>query len=191
MANANAGTGVPGARAPRGGRPAARVLLVLLQVVGALGVLAWPAVLLAGVMGIAAPGEGLRAALGRLVLAASVTYPVVWALLFWLSWRAFRRGRTALALALSMPPFAATLAGLVLLASGSRQATAIVRGYEAGRVREAERAGSENPLAGALLLFERGALSRQELEGAIAAASAEELSGPVERRPVEVPGVRV
>ena len=189
MTNTGARVVQPGS--PRAASGAARLLLVLVQVVGAAALLAYPAVLLAGVMGIAAPGSGLRATLGRLVLAASLTYPLVWAVLFWLSWRAIRRGRTGLAFALSAPPFAATIAGATLLAASSRQSTAIVRGYEDGRLREAERAKGENPLAGALLLFERGALSREELEGAIAVASAEELSRPVERRGVEVPGVRV
>lgn len=182
------GNGEGGARAAS---PAVRVLLVVVQLVGAAAVLAYPAVLLAGVMGIAAPGSGPRAALGRVVLAASLAYPLVWAVLFWPSWRALRRGRTGLAFALSVPPFVATIAGAALLAASGRQATAIVRGYEAGRVREAERAKGENPLAGALLLFGRGAISRQELESAIAAASAEELSRPVDVRPVEVPGLKV
>lgn len=181
----------PGTRGGGGAAPFVRVLLVLVQLVGALAIVAYPAVLVAGVMGIAAPGSGLRASLGRLVLAASLTYPVVWGLLFWLSWRAFRRGRTGLAFLLSAPPFAVTVTGLALLAAGAGQARAILRGYEAGQVREAERAKTESPLAGSLLLFERGTLTWRELEEAIRAADPAELSRPVERRPVEVPGLKV
>lgn len=187
----NRGNGAAGQARPRVASPAARVLLVLVQVVGGAAILAYPAVLAAGVMGIAGPGSGPRAFLGRLVLAASLAYPLVWVVLFWLSWRALRRGRTGLAFALSAPPFVATLAGLALLVASSRQSAAIVRGYETGRIREAERAGGENPLAGSLLLFERGVLSREQLHEAIRTAEAAELSRPVERRPVEVPGVRV
>lgn len=165
--------------------------LVVLQVVGALGILAYPAVLVASVAGIAAPGGGLRALLGRLVMLLGVVYPVLWGALFVASWVALRRGQPGLAIGLSMPPFLVTVTGAVLLALGAARATAISRGYRAGEVKEARRAGEENPLAGSLLLFSRGDLSWPELEEGIRTAPAAELSRPVERRPVEVPGVTV
>lgn len=183
---------------PRGpgsgaGRPGAgaRVALVLLQAGGAVGLLAYPGVLLATVMAVAAPGQGLGANLVRGALSLVLLYPVAFGLLFWASWRALGRGRTALAMALSTPPLAATLVVAALLASSSHRAESIVKEYAAGRVQEARRVEGENRLAGALLLFERGELSREELLEAVRTADASELSRPAERRPVAVPGLTV
>lgn len=169
----------------------ARIALLLVQAVGAIALLAWPAVLLATVMAVAAPAKGPGAAIVRMGLAVVPLYPVVWGLLYWASWRALRRGRPGLALALSTPPLLATLAGAGALASSSRQAASIVREYAEGGVREARRVAEEHGLAGALLLFERGELSREELLEAVRVADASELSRPAERRPVAVPGVTV
>ena len=153
--------------------------------------MAWPAVLLAGVMGMAAPGGGPAAFAARVALAASLAYPVAYALLFWLSWRALARGRTGLAFALSALPLAVTAGAGLVLAFGALEARSIVRGAEAGRVREAERVKGESSLAGSLLLFEEGRIGWPELRDAIRGAGAGELSLPVALRPVEVPGLRV
>ncbi len=165
--------------------------LVVIQLLGALGILAYPAVLVASVAGIAAPGGGLRALPFRLLMLLGVVYPVLWGLLFVASWVALRRGHPGVAVALSMPPLLVTATGAVLLALSAARASAISRGYRAGEVREARRAGEENPLAGSLLLFSRGELAWPRLEEAIRAASDDELSRPVARKPVEVPGVTV
>lgn len=186
----NAALRGPGAGARRPGA-GARVALVLLQAGGAVGLLAYPAILLSTVMAVAAPGQGLRATVVRGASSLVLLYPVAWGLLFWASWRALGRGRTALALALSTPPLAATLVGAALLASSSHRAASIVKEYEAGWLREARRVGEESSLAGALLLFERGEVSREELLEAVRKADASELSRPAERRPVAVPGVTV
>ncbi|MDL1948819.1 hypothetical protein FBQ97_03280, partial [Acidobacteria bacterium ACD] len=66
--------------------------LVVIQLLGALGILAYPAVLVASVAGIAAPGGGLRALPFRLLMLLGVVYPVLWGLLFVASWVALRRG---------------------------------------------------------------------------------------------------
>ncbi len=184
---------VPGSPGSGTGRPGAgaRVALVLLQAGGAVSLFAYPAMLLATVMAVAAPGQGLRANLVRGALSLVLLYPVAWGFLFWASWRALGRGRTALAMALSTPPLAATLVGAALLASSSQRAASIVKEYDAGRVREARRVGEEHSLAGALLLFERGEVSPEELLEAVRKADASELSRPAERRPVAVPGLTV
>lgn len=171
--------------------PSARIALLVVQAVGALALLAWPAVLLSTVMAVAAPAKGPGATLVRLALAVVPLYPVAWGLLYLASWRALGRGRAGLALALSTPPLLATLVGAALLASSSRQAASIVKAYAEGGVREARRVEAEHGLAGALLLFERGEVSRERLLEAIRTADASELSRPVERRPVDVPGVSV
>lgn len=180
----------PGSGAGRSGAPA-RIALFLVQAGGALGLLAYPGVLLATVMAVAAPGQGLRANLVRGALSLVLLYPVAWGVLFWASWRALGRGRPALALALSAPPLAATLIGAALLASSSHRAASIVKEYAAGEVLEARRVEAESGLAGALLLFERRELSREALLEAVRTADMSELSRPVERRPVAVPGVTV
>lgn len=162
-----------------------------MQLGGAVGVLAWPAVLLAGVMGIAAPGGGPAAFFARLALAASVAYPVAYALLFFLSWRALGRGRTGLAFVLSAVPLAVTAGTALLLALGVRDARAIRRGYEEARAREAVRVRGESSLAGSLLLFQEGRLSWPQLQGILRAADEGELSRPVVLRPADVPGLRV
>ncbi len=124
-------------------------------------------------------------------LVVALAYPVLCVALFWMSWQAFHRGSPGLALALSAPPLALSVAAVVLVGVGTGRAISILRGYAAGEVREAERVKGESPLAGSLLLFERGKLSWTQMEEAVKAADAAELSRPVERHLVDVPGVKV
>ena len=168
-----------------------RSVLVLMQIIGALGILAYPGVLVATVMSLAASGGGLTGLLWRGVLVVALAYPVLWVALFWMSWQAFHRGSPGLALALSAPPLAVSVAAVILVGVNTGRAISILRGYAAGEARDAERVKGESPLAGSLLLFERGKLSWPQLQEAVKAADAAELSRPVERHLVDVPGVKV
>jgi hypothetical protein len=81
-----------------------RTGLIILQVVGALSVLPYPAILVANVMSIAAPGQTIAGAMPFLLLSL---YPLVWAALYFVSWRAMSHGAVGLAFGLSsIPSFA-------------------------------------------------------------------------------------
>jgi hypothetical protein len=80
--------------------------LILLQAVGALSILAYPAVLIANVMSIAAPGQTFRRALPFVLL---LFYPLVWIVLDVFAWRAMARGGVRLAFGLSSIPALACL----------------------------------------------------------------------------------
>jgi hypothetical protein len=80
--------------------------LILLQVVGALSILAYPAVLIANIMSIAAPGHTFRTSLPWVLLSL---YPIVWIALDVLAWRAMGRGAVGLAFGLSSIPALACL----------------------------------------------------------------------------------
>src|SRR5215467_9444419 len=80
--------------------------LILLQVIGALSILAYPAVLIANIMSIAAPGHTFRRALPWVLLSL---YPLVWIVLDVLAWRAMARGAVRLAFGLSSIPVLACL----------------------------------------------------------------------------------
>lgn len=90
-----------------------RAALVILQIAGSLSVLAYPAVLLASVMALAAPGQS---AVGAAVSILPAIYPLIWIVLYVISWRALSRGRALLAYGLSSVPVLASLvvAGLVM-----------------------------------------------------------------------------
>ena len=80
--------------------------LLLLQAIGALSILAYPAVLIANVMSIAAPGHTFRRSLPFVLLSF---YPLVWIVLDVFAWRAMSRGAIALAFGLSSIPALACL----------------------------------------------------------------------------------
>jgi hypothetical protein len=88
--------------------------LIVLQVVGGLSILVYPAVLIANIMAMAAPGHKVITSLPWVLLSF---YPIVWGLLFWLSWRAMARGAVRLAFAMSsIPAFACLLPlGVIIL----------------------------------------------------------------------------
>jgi hypothetical protein len=90
-----------------------RIALVLLQAVGALSFLPYPAILAANVMQIAAEGpkgfERFTAALPYVLLCF---YPGVWIGLYLWSWRAVAHGATARAFVLSGVPAVLSLAGV-------------------------------------------------------------------------------
>jgi len=80
--------------------------LLLLQAVGALSILAYPAVLIANIMSIAAPGHTFRRSLLLVLLSF---YPLVWIVLDVFAWRAMARGAIRLAFGLSSIPTLACL----------------------------------------------------------------------------------
>ncbi|MBI4911481.1 MAG: hypothetical protein HY823_01985 [Acidobacteria bacterium] len=165
--------------------------MIVVQGLGALSLVAYPGVLVASVMALAAPGHGLAQVVGRGIALLGISYPLAWGLLYWLSWRAFRRGRPGLALTFALPPLVFSLAGVAVLAVSALWSASILRGFARGNLQEAERIRAGNAPAGAVLLYSQGAMSRAELERVIRAADQVTLSRPVERREVEVPGVRV
>ena len=94
-----------------------RIGLVLLQAVGGLSILPYPAVLVANVMSIAAEGpRGFQRFVAAIPYLLLSLYPLVWIALYVLSWRMLGRGATLAAFALSFIPAAATLAGFAYLA---------------------------------------------------------------------------
>src|SRR5215469_17922048 len=89
--------------------------LLLLQAVGALSIFAYPAVLVANIMSIAAPGHTFRRSLPWVLLSL---YPLVWILLDVLAWRAMARGAVRLAFGLSSIPVLACLLVVGILGFG-------------------------------------------------------------------------
>ena len=89
-----------------------RIVLVVLQAVGAVSLLPYPAILAANAMQIAAEGQQgfgrLTSALPYVLLSL---YPAVWLGLYGWSWRAIAHGGTARAFTLSSIPAALSLAG--------------------------------------------------------------------------------
>jgi hypothetical protein len=81
--------------------------LIALQVVGGLSILAYPVVLLANIMSLAAPGHNLANSLPWVLLSF---YPFVWIGLYVFAWRAMARGAVRLAFGLSsIPAFACAI----------------------------------------------------------------------------------
>lgn len=75
--------------------------LIMLQAVGALSILAYPVVLIANIMSIAAPGHNSTNWLPWVLLSL---YPLVWIGLYVLAWCAMARGALGLAFGLSSIP---------------------------------------------------------------------------------------
>jgi hypothetical protein len=67
----------------------------------------------------------------------------------------------------------------------------MMRDYEASRSRIGHTVAAENPLAGALLLFETGDVTWDSLRSAIESATGEQLNKPVTVPMAEIPGVVV
>src|SRR6185369_16754935 len=88
-----------------------RVALVLLQALGAVTILPYPAIVVANIMSIAGEGprglKRLRYTLPYLLLSL---YPIVWLWLYKRSWREMSAGNASLALELSAIP---VVAGMV------------------------------------------------------------------------------
>jgi hypothetical protein len=170
-----------------------RSTLLLMQIAGAVTLLAYPMVLVASLMSLAAePGEasGLATASMRLLFAASLAYPVIWGLLWFASWRAFKRGRPVLAALLSAPPLLilASFAGLMVFGSAYEAWTG--RGYSAEQTKEAERVAATSPLLAAAMRFDNWESSWPEFEAAINGADRQQLTTAVRLRLVAMPEVK-
>lgn len=81
----------------------------MLQAVGALSILPYPFVLLANIMSMAATGHNSAGALPFVLLSF---YPMVWIMLWVVSWRAMSRGSAGLAFGLSSVPLLAMAAAI-------------------------------------------------------------------------------
>lgn len=93
-----------------------RIALTVLQVLGALSLLPYPAVLVASIMAIAGEGpRGMQRLLITIPYILLSLYPLVWIALFVQSWRLLARGATGAAFGLSLVPILATLAATVWL----------------------------------------------------------------------------
>ena len=165
-----------------------------MQIAGAVTLLAYPMVLVASVMSLAAePGRasGLVTALMRLLFAASLVYPVIWGLLWFASWRAFKRRRPVLAALLSAPPLLilASFAGLMVFSNAYGAWTG--RGYSAEQTQEAERVAGTSPLLAAAMRFDNWESSWPEFEAAINRADRQQLTTAVRMRLVQMPEVKV
>ena len=90
-----------------------RIVLILLQALGALSLLPYPAVLVANVMSIAGEGpRGMQRLIAAIPYILLSLYPLVWIALFMQSWRLLAKGAPALAFGLSFVPLVATAAGI-------------------------------------------------------------------------------
>jgi hypothetical protein len=158
-----------------------RTAVLILQALGAITLFAYPGVFLAGIMSFAASGDasGPAGLVWMAFLAASFVYPLIWVLLWWLSWRALRQNRPRRAVLLSSPPALIAAAGLLLTGALNMFGTA---GEYSPRA-EIEHATKQNAVVGALLSFRADVISAKELHEAIQRADAADLSRPVDPSP--------
>jgi hypothetical protein len=110
-----------------------------------------------------------------MLLVASCAYPAIWAMLWWNSWRALRRGEARQALTLSAPPAAIALIGVV----GTLIMT-LLAGMGVGDRHEALLARQQNLLAASIIEFPNGSLNWRELQEEIRNADPALLSTEVE-----------
>jgi hypothetical protein len=90
-----------------------RIALGVLQGLGALSIIPYPAILVANVMGMAAEGSrGMQRLLMALPYALLSLYPFVWVGLYSWSWRAMAQGATGRAFLLSSVPAVCCVAGV-------------------------------------------------------------------------------
>lgn len=152
--------------------------LLVLQGLGAVTLFVYPGVVLATTMaaGSQSGGDaGLAALIGPVLLVASIAYPLIWAVLWWTSWRALRRGQERRALVLSVPPAAITVIGVV-----GTMVVALLASMGIGDRREALLARQQNPLAASIIEFPDGSLNWRELQDEIRDADPALLSQEVE-----------
>src|SRR5579872_3823773 len=128
----------------------ARAGLILLQVVGAIALIPWPAVVVASVMSLAAerPAGAPRFTPVSILFLLAPLYPAIWVGLDLWSWRALRNGSAARAFALSSVPLllAMVASGVWYWSDGS------VRDYRKTEARKVqEEVEAKNPLVWTLL----------------------------------------
>ena len=171
-----------------------KTALVLLQATGAFTLLLYPGVLIASIMSLAAEAPaagGPGTSLVRGLLWLSLAYPLVWVALWVFSWRALRRERTLLALALSAPPALFSLAGGVALFASGLYGTWVQTQFLRGQSADVDELRKQHPLAAELLAFDQGRSSWRSVQAAIAAAPPELLSRTFPLPELKIPGLRV
>lgn len=93
-----------------------RVVLILFQCVGVIGLIPWPAVVVASVMSLAAersPGQPRFTPISIFFLLAP-TYPVIWIISYKAAWRAMNAGLSTRGFLLSaVPVFLSLLAAVI------------------------------------------------------------------------------
>jgi hypothetical protein len=153
--------------------------LLALQGVGAVTLVFYPGVVLATIMAVASQeggdDAGFAAWIGYILLVASCAYPLIWAALWWSSWRALRRGEARRALVLSAPPAAIALIGIV-----GTTIVGLLASMGIGDRREALLARQQNPLAAHIIEFPDGSLNWRQMQDEIRNADPELLSQEVE-----------
>lgn len=165
-----------------------------MQIAGAVTLLAYPGVLIASFMslgGESRSSSGLATAVASVLLVGSLLYPVIWGVLWFLSWRAFKRGRPKLAALLSAPPLLCLAAFVGLLMAGRVYEGWVGRGDRAYPAKELARVEAINPLLADTMRFENGELSFDDFNAAIRRADRQHLSTAVELRNAGIPGVNM
>lgn len=120
--------------------PLTRSNLIILQAVGALSLLPYPAIFLANVMSMAAPGQTIP---GALFFVALSLYPLVVIGLDVMAWRAMARGEVTRAFWMSGIPVLACGCIVALLAAGMASTSAFLA---SGGKEDRKRIESVNPL---------------------------------------------
>lgn len=164
-----------------------RSTLLFMQVAGAVTLLAYPGVLIASIMalgGHSGTAPGLGTAVAAVLLVGSLLYPVIWGVLWFSSWRAFKNGRPKLAALLSAPPLLVLAAFAGLMMAGSVYEGWRGRGYLPNQAKEFERVERINPLLAAAMRYENWELEYSDFDAAIRRADKEQLSRVVQLRRV-------
>jgi hypothetical protein len=123
------------------------------------------------------------------LLVGSLFYPVIWGVLWFSSWRAFKRGRPKLAALLSAPPLLILAAFVGLMMAGSVYESWMGPGYLPNQAEEFARVEAINPLLAAAMRYENWELSYSDFDAAIRRADRQHLSMAVQLRSVGDPGV--
>jgi hypothetical protein len=125
----------------------------------------------------------------RALMIGILIYPLLWVVMWGLSWWAVRSGRSTLAMMLSAPPALvfALLAAFVAFyfLQWGREMVQDSKAYSA-RIENVRR---QNPLAGEILAFEENKTTWPALQNAISGADTASLSKPVEIPEVAFPGM--
>jgi hypothetical protein len=169
-----------------------RSTLLFMQIAGAVTLLAYPGVLIASFMalgGESGTSSGLWTALASVLLVGSLLYPVIWGVLWFFSWRAFKRGRPKLAALLSAPPLLVLAAFVGLLMAGRVYESWRGPGFRPNQAKEFKRVEAINPLLADAMRYENGELLYTDLEAAIRRANKQQLSTAVQARRVDAPGI--
>jgi hypothetical protein len=99
-----------------------RSTLIVMQLAGAISIVPYPAVFLASIMQIAGSTEHASIfgiAIAVVLSVCMLLYPVIWVVLWFHSWKAFKDGQWKRAAWLSAPPLVMLAAGVGLMILGA------------------------------------------------------------------------